>query len=57
MHFIAAQHFCGPNLINFRRFTMNSFDKKAYVFGLIAAITAVVVPLLTQATLTAANVA
>jgi hypothetical protein len=36
---------------------MNSFDKKAYVFGLIAAFTAVVIPVLTQATLTAANVA
>ena len=36
---------------------MNSFDKKAYVFGIVAAISAVLIPLLTQATLTAANVA
>ena len=36
---------------------MNNIDKKAYVFGLVAAVTAVVLPVLTQATLTVANVA
>jgi hypothetical protein len=57
MHSIAAANYCESNSTDARRYTMNSFDKKAYVFGIVAAISAVLIPLLTQATLTAANVA